>query len=94
MTIRRILTTSALLVGTLAPLAPVASAQIGAGKGALIGGGAGAGIGALAGGGKGALIGGAIGAGGGAIVGNENAKRRHRRERERAYARRHHRRNY
>ena len=53
---------------------------IGAGKGALIGGGAGAGIGALAGGGKGALIGGALGAGGGALVGNENAKRRHRDE--------------
>ncbi len=51
---------------------------IGAGKGALIGGGAGAGIGALAGGGKGALIGGALGAGGGALVGNANANRRHR----------------
>ncbi|MGI4758461.1 MAG: hypothetical protein ACRYGF_16625 [Janthinobacterium lividum] len=53
---------------------------IGAGKGALIGGGAGAGIGALAGGGKGALIGGALGAGGGALVGNANANRRHRDE--------------
>lgn len=50
---------------------------IGAGKGALIGGGAGAGIGALAGGGKGALIGGALGAGGGALVGNANANHRH-----------------
>lgn len=50
---------------------------IGAGKGALIGGGAGAGIGALVGGGKGALIGGALGAGGGALAGNANANRRH-----------------
>lgn len=50
---------------------------IGAGKGALIGGGAGAGIGALVGGGKGALIGGALGAGGGAIAGNANANHRH-----------------
>lgn len=50
---------------------------IGAGKGALIGGGAGAGIGALVGGGKGALIGGAIGAGGGAVAGNANANHRH-----------------
>ena len=53
---------------------------IGAGKGALIGGGAGAGIGALAGGGKGALIGGALGAGGGALLGNANANKRHRDE--------------
>ena len=50
---------------------------IGAGKGALIGGGAGAGIGALVGGGKGALIGGALGAGGGALAGNANANHRH-----------------
>lgn len=53
---------------------------IGAGKGALIGGGAGAGIGALVGGGKGALIGGALGAGGGAIAGNANANHRHNQE--------------
>lgn len=53
---------------------------IGAGKGALIGGGAGAGIGALVGGGKGALIGGALGAGGGALAGNANANHRHRDE--------------
>jgi len=93
-----------LMLGTLAPLAPAASAQdrnsdgsyrdhgIGTGKGALIGGAGGAGIGALAGGGKGALIGGAIGAGGGALVGHHVQTNRRNRNRQRYYASRH--RNY